>query len=512
MSDPIRVLIVEDSEDDSALLALAMERGGLEVECRRVDSRDAMRKAVKDEEFDIVLCDYVMHGFSVEAALGVLEDAEMELPVIVISGIVHTADVIEVLRSGAVDFVEKDDLARLVPAVERSLRVAEERRALHDAEDALRQAQKMEAVGQLTGGGAHDFNNLLAVVMGNAELRAEREEGDNQHLQAIVRAAARGAELTQRLLAFSRQQTLESKPFDMAELVSGVSDMLARTLGAPIDLKTVTAPDLKPALADSGQVENALLNLAINARDAMPEGGKLTIECMNVRLEDEYIRRTPEVVAGDYVLMAVSDTGMGIPEETLQHVFEPFFTTKDVGQGTGLGLSMVYGFAKQSGGHVAIYSEVGKGTTVRLYLPQAETDQADIASSLGAEVCGGKGETVLVIEDDEEVRKFAVEALEILGYRTLDAGDAGAARDLLAEPSGGAVDLVLSDVVLPGGVSGPAFAAEIGEQHPSLKFIFMSGYPAEAASRKGLLKKTDILLGKPFRPRQLAEAIHRALT
>ena len=336
----------------------------------------------------------------------------------------------------------------------RLLALARDVTEQRQAEERLRQALKMETVGQLTGGVAHDFNNLLAVIMGNTELLGDELGANNASLDAIFRAATRGAELTQRLLAFSRQQPLEPRAIDLAVLVSGMSELLTRTLGETIEVMTSMASALWQATADPGQVENALLNLALNARDAMPGGGRLTIECANVHLDEVYVTRNPEAVAGSYAVLAVSDNGTGMTADVQAQAFEPFFTTKEVGRGSGLGLSMVYGFAKQSGGHVAIYSEEGRGTTVKLYLPRAEGAAEPEDAPLRQGVAQGRGEMILVIEDDPDVRTLAVAMVGGLGYRAIAVADAAAAHEALA--GGKAIDLVLSDVVLPGGTSGVA--------------------------------------------------------
>jgi len=376
-------------------------------------------------------------------------------------------------------------------------------------EDRLRQAQKMEAVGQLTGGIAHDFNNLLAVIQGNIEMLELRLGRDDPSLGPILRAAGRGAELTQRLLAYSRQQPLRPRPTDMAGLTGSMKELLRRTLGATIEVEIRAGDDLAPANVDPGQVENALLNLALNARDAMPGGGKLTIECANARLDETSVADNPEAAAGDYVVLSVSDEGTGMSADVRARVFEPFFTTKEVGKGSGLGLSMVYGFARQSGGHVSICSEEGKGTTVRLYMPRSrEVSQQEEARPTG-DAPRGKGEMILVIEDDPDVRALSVQLLENLDYRVIDVPDAAAALDVLA--SGTLVNLVLSDVVLPGGTSGPEFAVQARERFPGLGIIFMSGYPAEAAMRNGFLGPDSVLLNKPFERLQLARALRQAL-
>ncbi len=377
-------------------------------------------------------------------------------------------------------------------------------------EQQLRQAQKMEAVGQLTGGVAHDFNNLLAVILGNAELLDGKLDGeDGDLLEAIIRAGERGAELTRRLLAFSRKQALRPTTLDLGELFGGLYSLLSRSLGETIEIETKAAPGLWPATADPGQVENALLNLAINARDAMPDGGKLTIECANAELDRDYVAQNPEADAGDYVALSVSDTGVGMSEEAIERAFEPFFTTKQVGEGTGLGLSMVYGFAKQSGGHVRLYSEAGKGTTVRLYLPRAEleADRAEIKDA--DQVPRGRGEVVLVVEDDPDVRRLVVRILGSLGYRVVDAPDARAALAVLS--AGETVDLLLSDVVLAGGMSGPELARLSRERHRDLKILLMTGYAAEAANRNGGLGLETVLLNKPFQRHELADKLRAVL-
>jgi prevent-host-death family protein len=395
----------------------------------------------------------------------------------------------------------RDDWSRVIYAIED---ITERARA----EEQLRQVQKTEAVGQLTGGVAHDFNNLLAIILGNAELLSAKVGEDDPQIQAVIRAATRGAELTQRLLAFSRKQTLQPQVVEVNALVGGMIDLLSRSLGETIEIETGVAPDLWNASADPAQVENALLNLALNARDAMPGGGKLTIECANARLDETYVAENIEAKAGDYVVLAVSDTGSGMGAEVQARALEPFFTTKEVGQGSGLGLSMVYGFTKQTGGHVTIESEEGRGTTVKLYLPRAEGAAVRPSREATTEP-RGRGESILVIEDDLDVRGLAVKMLGGLGYRVIDVPDAASAHKVLTD--GKQVDLVLSDVVLAGGTSGPEFAEETHATYPDLKIIFMSGYPAEAAKRDGFLGSDNVLLNKPFQRQQLAKALRDEL-
>ena len=398
-----------------------------------------------------------------------------------------------------------DDTNRVVQEVGASQDIT----ALRQVESRLAQAQKMEAVGQLTGGIAHDFNNLLAIISGNAEILADEVGAAKPMLPAIMRAARRGSELTSRLLAFSRRQPLRPVPTYLSDLVGSVSDMLKRTLGETIQFAIRAEPDLWPAMVDPGQVENALLNLVLNARDAMPGGGKLIIACANVRLDDAFARENPDTKAGDHVLLAVTDSGTGMSAGVLDHAFEPFFTTKEVGQGSGLGLSMVYGFAKQSGGHVAIDSEEGQGTTVKLYLPRSEEPARPAVTKQTKSLPRGSGERVLLIEDDPDVRTLLVTLLKNLGYRVTEAAEAEEARALVSSET--SIDVVLSDVVLPGGTSGPEFTEELRRRIPGLPVVFMSGYSAEAARRDGFLKPNSLLIQKPFGSHELALALQKAL-
>ncbi|MAG98120.1 MAG: hypothetical protein CMM08_15690 [Rhodospirillaceae bacterium] len=378
------------------------------------------------------------------------------------------------------------------------------------AEEHLRQAQKMEAVGQLTGGVAHDFNNLLAIIMGHADLlsRLEGVQGmqEKRTIEFILKASRRGAELTQRLLAFSRKQFLDPKVLDLGDMLPEMIEMLGRTLGETIEIRLAAADDLWSCEADPGQLENAVLNLAINARDAMPEGGRLTIETANVELDDHGAGQR-ELEPGPYVMLAVSDSGSGIAAVQLKRVFEPFFTTKEVGRGSGLGLSMVYGFARQSGGHATIYSEVGQGTTVRLYLPRSDAALAPEAAGPRVTKTETYEETVLVVEDDDDVRDLTVALLEALGYSVLAAGDGRAALDILEGNRG--VDLLLTDVILPGGMLGPELAERAADQ--GIKVLYMSGYAENAIHHQGRLDKDVTLLPKPFDMASLSQKLREVL-
>ncbi|MEO9188681.1 MAG: ATP-binding protein, partial [Acetobacteraceae bacterium] len=382
------------------------------------------------------------------------------------------------------------------------------------AEATTREAQRMQAIGQLTGGIAHDFNNLLAVVMGNLELALSKLEVGHPvrpRLDRAIWGVRRGASLTQQLLAFARKQPLAPQSHDLSEVLSDVAGLLGRTLGEHIEMRVVNPAGVWPALADATQVESALLNLALNARDAMPGGGRLTIELANRVLDPEYARRHTEVTPGDYVMIAVTDTGVGMASDVLARAFEPFFTTKEVGKGTGLGLAMVFGFAKQSGGHAEINSVPGEGTTVRLFLPRfiGVTAAAPATDTVVAGPPRGSA-TVLVVEDEADVRDVAGAILRDLGYHVLEAADGPAALRLLAndtEP----VDLALIDIVLPGGIDGGEVARRLAVCRPGLRALFMSGYTGSAVMHDGRLDEGIRLISKPFGREALAHKVAEAL-
>ncbi len=380
-------------------------------------------------------------------------------------------------------------------------------------EEQLRQAQKMEAVGQLTGGIAHDFNNILAVVLGNLDLMSEHvkdhEECANLAFKAI-RAAERGALLTQRLLAFSRKQPLMPRPTDVNRLIRSIEDLLRRAIGEQNELEFVRAAGLWRCEVDPSQVENALLNMAINARDSMLDGGKLTLETANAYIDDEYAAAQLEVTPGQYVMIAVTDTGTGMSSSVKARIFEPFYTTKEAGQGSGLGLSMVYGFVKQSCGHISVYSEEDEGTTIKIYLPRAMApDEKEPVTNVDRGDVTGRGQLVLVVEDDSLVRELARDLLVELGYRVFMAESGPKALSLLqvTEP----IDLLLTDAVLPEGMNGRELARAVVAMRPGTAVLYMSGYTENAIIHHGRLDHDALLLQKPFRKKDLALKIREAL-
>ncbi len=411
------------------------------------------------------------------------------------------------------------DNARLFEATQRAnadleQRVAARTLELEEAHERMRQSQKMEAVGQLTGGIAHDFNNMLAVVVGSLELLRRRVGPDDarahRYVDAAMDGARRAATLTQRLLVFSRQQPLQPESVDANKLVAGMSELLRRALGSDVQLETVLAGGLWRAHTDPNQLENAILNLSVNARDAMPNGGRLTVETQNAHLDERYVAAQLGLAAGQYVLIAVTDTGTGMTEAVRARAFDPFFTTKEVGKGTGLGLSQVYGFVKQSGGHVRIYSEPGHGTSVKIYLPRLNggIDALRDDAPLESPVLGETQEVILVVEDEPAVRRFSVDALAELGYRVLEAdGAAAALRMLELHPE---VSLLFTDIVMPE-INGARLAEQARARWPRLRVLFTTGYTRNAIVHNGMLDPGVEMIGKPFTLDQLAAKVRDVL-
>ncbi|MBR1092014.1 response regulator [Bradyrhizobium manausense] len=385
-------------------------------------------------------------------------------------------------------------------------------RRIEATESQIRQSQKMEATGQLTGGIAHDFNNILTVITGTIGILADAVKDDPrlaEIAEMIDAAASRGADLTQHLLAFARKQPLVPRSVDINSLILEAVKLLRPTLGEHVEIDTLFAQDVGPALIDPSQLSTAILNLALNARDAMPDGGKLVFETRNY-VSDATSVANEEIATGNYVMIAVSDSGLGIPAAILDKVFEPFFTTKDVGQGSGLGLSMVYGFVKQSNGHIRIYSEEGHGTTVKLYLPRASNAANFDKAQPGNRDLEVGCETILVVEDDDLVRKYVGAQLRSLGYVTLKARNG--AEALAVIDSGAAIDLLFTDIIMPGGMNGRQLALEVQKRRPAIKVLYTSGYTENAIIHHGRLDPGVLLLTKPYQRSDLASLVRKALS
>jgi signal transduction histidine kinase len=406
----------------------------------------------------------------------------------------------------------KQEIENYAHELER--RVEERTAELLEQQQQLHQAQKMEAVGQLTGGVAHDFNNLLTIIIGNVEALStmfDNEPRVKEFADLALKASLRGADLTRQLLAFSRQQRLQPRVINLNDLVKGVTNLLRRTIGENIEIRTELDDALWLAEVDPAQVESALVNLAVNARDAMPKGGQLTIETANRIVDGSYAAENLDVATGNYALLSVTDTGTGIPAAILNRVFDPFFTTKEVGKGTGLGLSMVYGFAKQSGGHVKIYSEEGHGTAVRLYLPRAK--QAGLTASAVEEPdvarLSGNGECILVVEDNEDVRSLVSRHLDELGYRVVLAGNAAEALEIVESPE--KLDMLFTDIVMPGKVSCEVMVKRAREVRPNLAVLLTSGFSEAAMQGTLLANNQNAMLSKPYRKQDLARKVREML-
>jgi two-component system, cell cycle sensor histidine kinase and response regulator CckA len=644
----LRILLIEDSATDAKLVIQELQRNGRTIDFERVQTAEAMREALARRTWDAIISDWSMPKFSAPAALATLQDTELDLPFIIVSGTVGEETAVEAMRAGAHDYVLKDKLGRLGPALERELRECRDRaahrqaqaalaqsearfrrlaesgiigiaiadvngnlldanqtycdmigysgeeiragrvrwveltppdvvslaakaleqlktsglapaweseslrkdgsrfpilvgvavleypqciafiadlterkraeagrkqaeQALRQSEEQLRQAQKMEAVGRLAGGVAHDFNNVLSVILGYGEFMLE-DLSANDPLRADVEemrtAAKRAAALTRQLLTFSRQEVVEPKVIDLHDVLTDLTKMLHRILGEDIDLVLVAPKSPGRVKADPSHVEQVILNLVVNARDAMPTGGRLTIETENVHLDESYAQNHLPVKAGPHVMMAVSDTGSGMDRATQARIFEPFFTTKERGKGTGLGLSTVFGVVTQSGGHIWVYSEVGKGTTFKVYLPLVDAapdvlrPQAPPATLKGTE-------TILLVEDEEQVRTFAHNALRRQGYRVIAAQNAGEAL-LLCEKYPEPIDLLLTDVVMPR-MSGPELAKRLALTRPEMKVLCMSGYTDDSIVRHGVLEAGVAYIQKPITPQTLAMKLREVL-
>jgi len=632
MGIPLRVLMVEDSEDDALLLVRELKRGGYEPTYERVATADGLEAALDGQSWDLVIGDHSMPHFSGMAALALVRERGLDVPFICVSGTISEEMAVAAMKAGANDWVTKGHLKRLLPAIERELREAKGRAALRASEagyetlvehapigiyrstpqgrfvsanealvrmlgyasvaDVLRldmardvyadpaerqrlldrdtytdreydeveatwkckdgrlltvqlsvravrngarqveyyetfvrdvtdqrrlqqqlvQSQKMEAVGRLAGGIAHDFNNLLTVITSYSDLLLEdlgREDAKREDVEQIRKAAEGAAALTRQLLAFSRQQVLEPKVVSLSAVVSGVEKMLRRVLGEDVDLGTVLDPDLGSVKADVGQLEQVLMNLAVNARDAMPTGGKLTIETADVEHDPDYAREHDAAPVRQFVMLAVSDTGIGMDEATKAHIFEPFFTTKEPGKGTGLGLATVYGIVKQSGGFIWVYSEPERGTTFKIYLPRVDAPAPGRAADPAPAAVPRGTETVLLVEDAAAVRAVTRQVLERQGYAVLEAPNGEAALHL-AQKHRGPIHLLLTDVVMPV-MSGRQLADQLARARPDMKVLYASGYTDDSVVRHGVLEEGTAYLQKPFTPERLARKVRDVL-
>jgi two-component system cell cycle sensor histidine kinase/response regulator CckA len=631
VSRTLRLLHVEDCEDDARLVFRELRRSGFEVSTARVERAETMREALRTASWDVIISDWSLPQFSALDALAVLKESQVDVPFIIVSGTIDEETAVTALRAGALDFLVKNKLSRLPSAVDRELRESETRRARRKAEadlqasesryralfessptpmwaydketlrflavneaackhygytaeefrtmrledirpaeeipammdalehpvddrrtwrhrkkdgtiihiearghdllfegrdarlilvtdvterlrleEQLRQSQKMEAVGRLAGGIAHDFNNILSVILTCGEnLLVDNPSGPSREdTEEIVKAGQRAAQLTRQLLMFSRSQVLEPKVVDLNEVLTGMDRMLQRILGADVELVSVPAAALGKVLVDPSSIEQVIMNLVVNARDAMPNGGKLTMETGNAALDEAFAREHLGVKPGLHVMLAISDTGTGMDRATLARVFEPFFTTKGVGRGTGLGLSTVFGIVQQSGGTVWVQSEPGKGTSFKVYFPRVEAETDRARSRLPPAARSGT-ETILLVEDEDQVRAAARGILARNGYNVIEArnpGEAITACDTLEEP----IHLLLTDVVMPR-LSGPELAKRLAGARPEMRVLFMSGYTDDSILRHGVLDAKVAYLQKPLTTESLTAKVREVL-
>jgi len=515
----IHVLILEDTDFDAELVEYELRKAGIRFVVTRATNKEDFLEAITEESPDIILSDYSLPQFTGLEALRFVKAQGCQAPFILVTGSQTEEVAVECMKEGAADYILKSALTRLSSAFTNALKRSEAEKEKTEALEALRQSQaqlmqsqKLEAVGLLAGGVAHDFNNLLTAILGYSQLglvKLSDNDPMRTNFEEIKKASERAASLTRQLLAFSRKQVMQPKVLDLNSVVPEMEKMLRRMIGEDIQLRTALQADLGSVRADPGQMEQVIMNLALNARDAMPSGGKLTIETANAYLNETYVRHHVSVVPGAYVMLAVSDTGLGIDQDTQQHVFEPFFTTKELGKGTGLGLSTVYGIVKQSGGYIWIYSEVGKGAAFKIYLPRVdERAERYKHEAAPAEIPGGT-ETILLVEDEDIVRRLAKQVLESRGYRVIEAAS-GKDAIRLAEDKPDAIDLLLTDVVMPE-MSGRELAGRLASLRPEIRVLYMSGYTDDTIIHHRVLEAGINFIQKPFTPDALALKAREAL-
>jgi two-component system cell cycle sensor histidine kinase/response regulator CckA len=508
MRIPLRVIFAGQIGADA--VAGELRRGGFDPVIEPVATAQQLNKALSSN-WDVAICDFCANGFGAIEVLAIIQQRGVDLPLIAITGRIKDADVLSVLKAGAADHLTRGNLMRLNAAVERELRAARLRHERNRLEEQFRQSQKMEAVGRLAGGVAHDFNNLLTVITGYSDLllaKRDLHEGQRSALEQIRRSAERGGALTNQLLAFSRRQPLQPRIIHLNELVLQIEKLLRRLIGEDIELVTIPAAVRDVAEADPGRLEQVIMNLAVNARDAMPNGGKLTIETGTVQLADTFPARQLGVKPGGYVTISIVDTGVGMDDDTQSHLFEPFFTTKSPGRGTGLGLATAYGIIRQSGGAIGFFSELGVGTTARIYLPMSDKKVTSDATEAGSMHLDGS-ETVLLVEDEARVRKLIVDILSGRGYKVLEA-TRGEEAIRLCRAHKGAIDLALVDVVMPE-MSGPDVVKKITSLKPAARVLFISGYTDEALIHHGVLRTGAAFLQKPFLPEALVRKVREVI-
>lgn len=510
MQNSIQLLIVEDSEDDAALLLLLLRQAGFEINSERVESAGALAQAL-NKNWDIIISDHSMPHFSGSEALKMIRARDADVPFIFVSGTIGEDVATDAMRTGAQDYVMKTNLKRLVPAVQRELRDAGERKERRRLDRRVQQLQKYEAIGRLVGGIAHDFNNMIGAILGWAEMGCEETQPENKlhnRFQKIREQSVRAGKLTSQLLAFAGGQILQTRKISLNILVEEEMGLLSRIIGEDIEVRIRVAPDLRVTLADPTQIEQVLMNLCLNARDAMAGGGQMLVETENVELGAEFCGNHACGRPGSYVLLSVTDTGVGMDTATMDSMFEPFFTTKETGKGTGLGLATVQGIVNQHGGFILANSEPGKGTSFQVYLPAESGGHEPDDKTLKNQPLRGT-ETILLAEDHDGLRETAQEMLQALGYRILAASDGAKALDLF-RLNADQIDLIVMDVVMPS-LSGPEAYLEMSALRPAIPVIFTTGYTPKAKALISMVERGATVLRKPYSLVSLSQMVRGAL-
>jgi two-component system, cell cycle sensor histidine kinase and response regulator CckA len=513
MKSPLHILHLEDNPNDAALVQSILEDEGIVCAITCVKERDDFVAALEKGGIDLVLSDFTLPSFDGMSAIATVHDRWPDRPVILVSGTAGEELAIDSLKSGATDYVLKDHLFRLAPAVRRAMQDVDERAERRRLESHFIEAQKMEVIGQLVSGVAHDFNNILAVIIGYSDLITSdlgNESPMRKYIEEIRHASERAAGLTRQLLIFGRKQSVVPVVLDLNDVVNDLENMLRRLIDANIEMKIVPGKKIGHVKADAGYVGQVLMNLVVNARDAMPQGGKLTIATNNVTLDESYTPSKSSVTPGNYVMLSVSDTGTGITDEVKALLFEAFFTTKPLGKGTGLGLATCQTIVQQSGGHIDVYSELGKGTTFKIYFPRVAEPLDVSARPIRAGPLPRGTETLLVVEDEPSVRHLARSVLDNLGYEMLSAANGQDALHVAREHKGSPIRLVITDVIMPL-MGGKVMAEWLKATYPDLRILFTSGYTDDAISHHGVLEKGVEFLPKPYTPASLARRVRQIL-
>ncbi len=509
---PLRILHLEDDPRDATLVHTTLETGGLVFRTTTVQNRADFAAELERGETDLVISDFALPSFDGLSALDLTRAKCPDLPFILVSGTVGEEQAVESLKRGATDYVLKERLSRLVPAINRAMKEVKERTGRRNLEAQFIEAQKMEVVGQLAGGVAHDFNNIIAIIMGYSDLMKDKLGEDKEmkkYLEAIRMAAERAAGLTRQLLVFSRKQTVQPVVLDLSEVVSGSEKMLERLIGENIEMTFTLGKETGRIKADPGYIGQVVMNLVVNARDAMPRGGKLAVATSNVTLDDHYSRLHKGVTPGDYVMLSVNDTGAGMSDEVKARLFEAFFTTKPKGKGTGLGLVTCQTIVHQCGGHIEVVSDVGKGTIFKVYFPRVDQALDTTAKPDQGPVPRGT-ETLLIVEDEPSVRQLAKGVLEARGYEVLTASNGQDALQAARQHKGSPIRLVVTDVIMPR-MGGKVMADWLKTSYHDLKILFTSGYTDDAITHDGVLEPGVEFLPKPYTPATLGRKVREML-